>query len=93
MQDVQVPVCPLCNQPVPINRGDDPNIKVFIKSKYNSTYEYCITTARWTSTYKTIVRVRLQRRFAAVVLHSNTMTYVCSCILTDVPSEVARRKR
>ena len=28
VQDARVPVCPLCNQPVPVNRGDDPNIKV-----------------------------------------------------------------
>ena len=27
-QDVKVPVCPLCSQPVPVNRGEDPNIKV-----------------------------------------------------------------
>jgi hypothetical protein len=23
-----VPVCPLCNKPVPVNRGENPNIKV-----------------------------------------------------------------
>ena len=23
-----MPVCPLCNQPVPVNRGEDPNNKV-----------------------------------------------------------------
>lgn len=28
VKDVRVPVCPLCNKPVPINRGEDPNIKV-----------------------------------------------------------------
>ena len=27
-QDVKVPVCPLCSQPVPVNRGEDPNLKV-----------------------------------------------------------------
>lgn len=27
-QDARVPVCPLCNQPVPVSRGEDPNIKV-----------------------------------------------------------------
>lgn len=27
-KDVQVPVCPLCNQPVPVNRGEQPDIKV-----------------------------------------------------------------
>ncbi|KAL1925373.1 uncharacterized protein VTP21DRAFT_256 [Calcarisporiella thermophila] len=26
--DVRVPVCPICDQPVPINRGEDPNIKM-----------------------------------------------------------------
>lgn len=28
VQDVQVPVCPLCNTPVPIKRGEMPDIKV-----------------------------------------------------------------
>ena len=28
LQDIRVPVCPLCNQPVPVNRGEDPNNKV-----------------------------------------------------------------
>ena len=28
LQDVRVPVCPLCNQLVPVNRGEDPNAKV-----------------------------------------------------------------
>ena len=28
IQDMKVPVCPLCNQPVPVSRGEDPNIKV-----------------------------------------------------------------
>lgn len=27
-KDVQVPVCPLCNKPVPVNRGELPDIKV-----------------------------------------------------------------
>lgn len=27
-KDVRVPVCPLCNQLVPVNRGEDPNAKV-----------------------------------------------------------------
>lgn len=27
-QDVQVPVCPLCNTPIPIKRGEMPDIKV-----------------------------------------------------------------
>ncbi|XP_006815820.1 AN1-type zinc finger protein 2A-like isoform X2 [Saccoglossus kowalevskii] len=27
-KDVQVPVCPLCNKPVPVNRGEPPDIKV-----------------------------------------------------------------
>lgn len=27
-KDVQVPVCPLCNQPIPVNRGEQPDIKV-----------------------------------------------------------------
>jgi predicted nucleic acid binding AN1-type Zn finger protein len=27
-KDARVPVCPLCNQPVPVNRGEDPNAKV-----------------------------------------------------------------
>jgi hypothetical protein len=27
-KDARVPVCPLCNQPVPVNRGEDPNIRV-----------------------------------------------------------------
>jgi predicted nucleic acid binding AN1-type Zn finger protein len=27
-KDARVPVCPLCNQPVPVTRGEDPNIKV-----------------------------------------------------------------
>lgn len=27
-QDVQVPVCPLCNTPIPIRRGEMPDIKV-----------------------------------------------------------------
>ncbi|XP_070552498.1 AN1-type zinc finger protein 2B-like [Ptychodera flava] len=27
-KDVQVPVCPLCNQPVPVTRGEPPDIKV-----------------------------------------------------------------
>ncbi|XP_064405565.1 AN1-type zinc finger protein 2A-like [Halichondria panicea] len=27
-KNVVVPTCPLCNQPVPVARGDDPNIKV-----------------------------------------------------------------
>ncbi|XP_048846255.1 AN1-type zinc finger protein 2A isoform X1 [Brienomyrus brachyistius] len=27
-KDVQVPVCPLCNTPVPVNRGEIPDIKV-----------------------------------------------------------------
>ncbi|KAI8052040.1 hypothetical protein BDF22DRAFT_689666 [Syncephalis plumigaleata] len=26
--DVRVPVCPLCQQPIPVNRGQDPNIAV-----------------------------------------------------------------
>lgn len=28
VQDVQVPVCPLCNTPIPIRRGEMPDIKV-----------------------------------------------------------------
>lgn len=28
LQDVTVPVCPLCNQPVPTRRGNDPNVSV-----------------------------------------------------------------
>jgi hypothetical protein len=28
IKDVKVPVCPLCNKPVPVNRGENPNIKV-----------------------------------------------------------------
>jgi len=27
-KDIQVPVCPLCNKPVPVNRGELPDIKV-----------------------------------------------------------------
>ena len=27
-KDAQVPVCPLCNKPVPVNRGEPPDIKV-----------------------------------------------------------------
>ena len=27
-QDVRVPVCPLCDQPVPVKKGEDPNIRV-----------------------------------------------------------------
>ena len=27
-QDIQVPVCPLCNQPVPVKRGQQPDIGV-----------------------------------------------------------------
>lgn len=27
-QDIQVPVCPLCNTPIPIKRGEMPDIKV-----------------------------------------------------------------
>ena len=27
-QDITVPVCPLCNQPVPTKRGSDPNVSV-----------------------------------------------------------------
>lgn len=27
-QDVQVPVCPLCNTPIPVKRGEMPDIKV-----------------------------------------------------------------
>lgn len=27
-KDIQVPVCPLCNQPIPVNRGELPDIKV-----------------------------------------------------------------
>eukprot|EP00731_Ephydatia_muelleri_P030758 Em0022g272a len=27
-KDVRVPVCPLCQQPVPLSKGEDPNIKV-----------------------------------------------------------------
>lgn len=29
-QDFQVPVCPLCNKPVPVPRGEQPDIKVCI---------------------------------------------------------------
>ena len=25
---MQVPICPLCGQPVPVKRGEDPNLKV-----------------------------------------------------------------
>ena len=28
LQDNTVPVCPLCNQPVPTRRGVDPNVRV-----------------------------------------------------------------
>jgi hypothetical protein len=28
LQDVQVPVCPLCNQPVPVARGETPDFRV-----------------------------------------------------------------
>ena len=28
LQNITVPVCPLCNQPVPIKRGSDPNFSV-----------------------------------------------------------------
>lgn len=28
LQDIQVPVCPLCNTPIPIKRGEMPDIKV-----------------------------------------------------------------
>lgn len=28
LQDIQVPVCPLCNIPIPIKRGEMPDIKV-----------------------------------------------------------------
>ena len=27
-QDIQVPVCPLCNKAVPVPRGEQPDIKV-----------------------------------------------------------------
>ena len=27
-QDVRVPICPLCDQPVPVKKGEDPNIRV-----------------------------------------------------------------
>lgn len=28
LQDIQVPVCPLCNIPIPVKRGEMPDIKV-----------------------------------------------------------------
>lgn len=28
LQDITVPVCPLCSQPVPTARGSDPNVSV-----------------------------------------------------------------
>ena len=28
VQDVKVPVCPLCSQPVPVAKGEDPNARV-----------------------------------------------------------------
>lgn len=28
VQDIQVPVCPLCNTPIPVKRGEMPDIKV-----------------------------------------------------------------
>ena len=28
LQNITVPVCPLCNQPVPTKRGSDPNVSV-----------------------------------------------------------------
>lgn len=28
LKDVRVPVCPLCDQPVPVSRGEDPNARV-----------------------------------------------------------------
>ena len=28
LQDVQVPVCPLCNTPIPVRRGEPPDIKM-----------------------------------------------------------------
>ncbi|KAJ1911363.1 hypothetical protein IWQ60_010178 [Tieghemiomyces parasiticus] len=28
VKDVRVPVCPLCQKPVPVRRGDDPNLRV-----------------------------------------------------------------
>ncbi|XP_062513604.1 AN1-type zinc finger protein 2A-like isoform X2 [Corticium candelabrum] len=28
LKDVRVPICPLCDKPVPVRRGEDPNIKV-----------------------------------------------------------------
>lgn len=31
-RDIRVPVCPVCDQPVPVNKGQDPNHRV----KYNA---------------------------------------------------------
>ena len=30
-EGVRVPTCPLCGLPVPVSKGEDPNIRVFIR--------------------------------------------------------------
>lgn len=67
LQDVQVPVCPLCNQPVPVNRGEDPNNKVLnervilYRNAITAPWPYSIGI-RLTNISEMTVKVIKQRR-------------------------------
>ena len=61
-QDVKVPVCPLCSQPVPVNRGEDPNIKVINDLETRTCAVITIFMDRLMNTFKRTARVTRQRK-------------------------------
>ena len=83
-QDARVPVCPLCNQPVPVNRGEDPNAKVSYCVQMYGTGIYihtCLFFIQVNMHIQNECKNDKSNNVRAIIVYKNISTGTDSCVL------------